>query len=281
VNIHVLANDYDKDKDLLNVTTVSTPLHGSAVITSNNKTVTYIPTASFFGSDSFTYTVSDGHSINGTAKATVTVNVKQASSNLDKSVLFVFSTGSVAWGKNMRAVGILIDNTTGFPIPRATITFTGTGTTGLPRSVTTKPLGIFIATWPSPSTVGTWTLQAHYAGNSIHQGADSNKLTYSTLKHRTSVSLTISPSAIKSGAVYAVSGILTDLGRTGGISSKTITFQATSPIKIPSTTTGTTGKYLVGGLKAPANGRYSIQALFSGDLLYGAGGSPKHTLTVK
>ena len=70
--INVLANDSDPDGDALTVMNVTQPANGKAVINANN-TITYTPALNFVGSDSFTYTISDGQG--GTAGATVRVTV--------------------------------------------------------------------------------------------------------------------------------------------------------------------------------------------------------------
>lgn len=59
VNIDVLANDRDPDRDPLQVTAVTQPQHGSAVINQDG-TVAFTPAPGFRGHDSFTYTISDG-----------------------------------------------------------------------------------------------------------------------------------------------------------------------------------------------------------------------------
>ena len=58
VTIDVLTNDVDIDSAALAVTAVGTS--PNATITTNGTTVTYTPSPTFFGTDSFTYTVSDG-----------------------------------------------------------------------------------------------------------------------------------------------------------------------------------------------------------------------------
>jgi hypothetical protein len=73
VTIGVLDNDSDPDGDALTVTNVSDPPHGAAAINPNN-TVTYTPDNHYFGSDSFTYTISDGRGGTDTATVGVTVN---------------------------------------------------------------------------------------------------------------------------------------------------------------------------------------------------------------
>ncbi|MEO0595624.1 MAG: cadherin-like domain-containing protein, partial [Chloroflexota bacterium] len=75
VNIDAVANDTDVDTgDILQITAVGTASNGSVVL-ENDGTITYTPNPDFNGSDSFTYTVSDGEL---TAEGTVTVTVGNA-----------------------------------------------------------------------------------------------------------------------------------------------------------------------------------------------------------
>jgi len=71
VVIDLLANDDDLDGDLLNVESVTQPANGT--VANNGSDVSYTPDANFNGSDTFTYTVSDGNG--GTDTATVMVTV--------------------------------------------------------------------------------------------------------------------------------------------------------------------------------------------------------------
>ena len=71
VGIEVVANDTDADGQTLSVTAVTTPTNGTAMILQGSATtITYTPHANYNGTDSFTYTVSDG-----TDTATGTVNI--------------------------------------------------------------------------------------------------------------------------------------------------------------------------------------------------------------
>jgi hypothetical protein len=72
VQISVTANDTDSDGDTLGVTAVTQPQRGSSVTISGGS-VTYTPKRNFSGSETFSYTVSDGNG--GTATTTVTVTV--------------------------------------------------------------------------------------------------------------------------------------------------------------------------------------------------------------
>jgi outer membrane protein OmpA-like peptidoglycan-associated protein len=71
--VNVLANDSDPDNDRLTVTAVGTPANGSTAIVAGG--VSYTPRAGFVGTDTFSYTISDGNG--GTAQATVTVTVTE------------------------------------------------------------------------------------------------------------------------------------------------------------------------------------------------------------
>jgi cysteine-rich repeat protein len=68
----VLANDTDVDGDDLDVTVLSDPPSGSAVINADNS-ITYTPDLGFQGTDVFTYDISDGNG--GLATASVIVSV--------------------------------------------------------------------------------------------------------------------------------------------------------------------------------------------------------------
>ncbi|TAK79463.1 MAG: tandem-95 repeat protein [Dehalococcoidia bacterium] len=72
VTVPVPANDSDVDGDTLSVASVTQGAYGTVAINSDG-TVTYTPAANFNGTDTFTYTVSDGHG--GTATAIVTATV--------------------------------------------------------------------------------------------------------------------------------------------------------------------------------------------------------------
>jgi VCBS repeat-containing protein len=70
--IDVLANDADPDEDPLTITGVSGAAHGTT--TTDGDYVYYSPTLGYSGSDSFTYTISDGHG--GTDTGTVAITVQ-------------------------------------------------------------------------------------------------------------------------------------------------------------------------------------------------------------
>jgi hypothetical protein len=71
VTVYVLANDSDPDSDALTISSVTAPANGTAAVISS--AVLYTPAAGYNGSDSFSYTVSDGHGGSATASVSVTV----------------------------------------------------------------------------------------------------------------------------------------------------------------------------------------------------------------
>jgi Bacterial Ig domain len=70
----VLANDSDPDGDSLTVTAVTQGTKGSVAIAGGGASVTYTPLSRLWGSDSFTYTISDGHAHTATGTVNVTIN---------------------------------------------------------------------------------------------------------------------------------------------------------------------------------------------------------------
>jgi large repetitive protein len=65
-------NDSDPDGDPLTIVSNTPAAHGAVAINSG-QTLTYTPNAGFSGSDSFTYTISDGHSHQATGTVAMTV----------------------------------------------------------------------------------------------------------------------------------------------------------------------------------------------------------------
>jgi large repetitive protein len=69
--VNVLVNDTDVDNQTLTINSVTNPLHGSAVIENNQ--ICYNPGTDYVGSDTFSYSISDG--AGGVDTAVVTVSV--------------------------------------------------------------------------------------------------------------------------------------------------------------------------------------------------------------
>jgi len=132
----VLVNDTDEDGDELSVASVTQPQHGT-VLDNGDGTLTYTPVADWFGADTFSYTVSDGHG--GTDTATVTITVTGV--NDDPSAISdgygVDADGFLA----IAAPGLLANDTD--PDTGDTLAVTGVDTSGTVGSVTWNADGSF------------------------------------------------------------------------------------------------------------------------------------------
>ncbi|NDJ84507.1 MAG: tandem-95 repeat protein [Chloroflexi bacterium] len=93
VTLFVLRNDFDPDPgDVLTITAVSDPANGT--VSTDGSTVVYVPDANFNGTDSFTYTISDGNGGTDTATVPMTVNpVNDAPVAVDDTATTPYETG--------------------------------------------------------------------------------------------------------------------------------------------------------------------------------------------
>ncbi len=84
--VNVLRNDTDANSDdTLSVTEVGAATNGTSLLNSNG-TVDYTPNANYFGSDSFTYSISDGNGGTDTGTVTVTVNAVNDAPSFSKGL---------------------------------------------------------------------------------------------------------------------------------------------------------------------------------------------------
>jgi hypothetical protein len=68
-----LANDFDVDGDPLTVVSYTQGAHGTVKYSLKNNNFRYTPAKGFKGTDTFTYTISDGRGETATATVAVTV----------------------------------------------------------------------------------------------------------------------------------------------------------------------------------------------------------------
>ncbi|MDP1835102.1 MAG: tandem-95 repeat protein, partial [Chlamydiales bacterium] len=69
---NVLSNDSDIDSATLTASLITGPIHGTVALSANGD-FTYTPVANFFGTDSFTYSVTDAGGATDVASVTITV----------------------------------------------------------------------------------------------------------------------------------------------------------------------------------------------------------------
>jgi uncharacterized repeat protein (TIGR01451 family) len=140
VNVPVTANDSDVDLDSLTVTGHSTPSFGSVSCTAT--VCTYTPGANFNGSDSFTYTISDGSG--GTDAATVSITVTPVNDPPAYTGASRNTSQTVPVGGALQSLSA--SDVDGDPLTYALVSGT------LPPGVTLTSAGAFTGTADAPGT---------------------------------------------------------------------------------------------------------------------------------
>ncbi|MEO9319225.1 MAG: plastocyanin/azurin family copper-binding protein [Nitrososphaera sp.] len=222
----------------------------------------------------------DGDSSNaGTAGQVQTFDTRKHNTALTLGTIRT----SVPWGRPTSFPATLTDlDKSSSAVSGRLVHYFGSGVVST-ADATTSTSGLATGAGTAPSSIGTgWSVQAQFTGDSLYNTASSLTRTYRTTTHATSLSLTIQPTSVVHGTgLYSVRGVLRDSVTNTILTSRTITFTATTPIVISSTTTSTTGTYAISNLVAPpAAGTYSITARYSGETLYAPSNSPARLLTV-
>ena len=109
IKIAVLSNDTDPEKDLLSVLSVTAPGHGVAVINPDS-TVTYTPATGYSGSDSFSYTMSDGNGNTSTANVDITVLAVNPFNAVTLRPWFLIGAaiGDGSWNNSTAGLGVAL-----------------------------------------------------------------------------------------------------------------------------------------------------------------------------
>ncbi|MDD0842053.1 Ig-like domain-containing protein, partial [Pseudomonas sp. Gutcm_11s] len=299
----LLGNDSDADGDSLKIISVGNPSHGTVSLSSDGSTVTFTPTANYYGPATFTYTISDGHG--GTSTATVTVNVNA----VNDAPVASDDSGSVNENASLTvttANGVIAGLGRDTDVDGDTLTVTairtgaenGTGTAGTVGSSLT-------------GTYGTLTLNANgsytYAANNADRLAlgttGSDVFTYTVSDGKGGIdtaTLTITvtglndaPVAVNdSGAVNenailtvpVADGVIAGVGRDTDVDGDSLTVSAIrTGTESGSGTAGTVGSALTGTygtLTLNANGSYTYVANNADRLAQGVTATDTFTYTV-
>jgi hypothetical protein len=129
VDVNVLANDVEPDGDTLSVIAVTQGANGSVSV-NPDKTVHYAPATNFFGSDSFTYTIDDGHGGQSTATVDVTVNAVNDAPEFTINVL----SQTVQYSDPITTVNVSVSD-----VDDATADLTLTVLSSVPAGLTVTP----------------------------------------------------------------------------------------------------------------------------------------------
>ncbi|MHB9055430.1 MAG: Ig-like domain-containing protein [Paludibacteraceae bacterium] len=102
---NVLNNDSDPEGDQLMITAVGTPANGKAIFSGSS--VIYTPNTGYTGTDSFTYTVSDGNSTS-TASVVITVTAMKKFTDVAVRPYYIIGLGDGAWNNSVAGLGVSI-----------------------------------------------------------------------------------------------------------------------------------------------------------------------------
>jgi peptidoglycan/xylan/chitin deacetylase (PgdA/CDA1 family) len=271
VNVTGTSSDSNSGVRMVQTRTDSTTLTSATPKASNDwSTWTSAVTFTQSGSNNIIAKATDWSGNVKTVKTPVTVVL--SNNNLNSTTLTLNTISSVPWSNTVKVTGTLTDsNASGAGIGGKTISFTGTGATNLASAVT-NPDGTFTSTGAAPNTVGTWRVQAHYAGDATsYKGSDSTTNSYNTLKHVTNLVTTTVNTPWSMPISFTAALTDTSAGGTP-ISGKTIHLDGTGVSGVASDpTTNSNGSAIATGTSpSTVNTGWTFQSHFAGDSLYNA-----------
>ncbi len=151
--IDVLANDTDPDGDTLTIVSATAPSHGTA--TAGATGITYVPTASYTGSDTFNYTIKDPSNLTSTATVNVTVGPTA-------TIFLSQAAAKVGIGAN-QTLTVAATTSGGGPLVGGPITFRSVSgpNAGVLGTATTNATGTAVFTYTS-ATKGVDQIRAEF-----------------------------------------------------------------------------------------------------------------------
>ena len=155
--INVRANDNDIDGDLITISSITQPTHGTASY--NSSYVFYTPATNYNGFDSFTYVINDGHGSTDSATLTLTVTP------VNDPPIANDDSATVAEDSINNLINVLANDVDPDYNP-LTVT-----SISVPAHGTTSTNGVFIFYTPAPNYVGSDSFT--YTINDAQGGVDS------------------------------------------------------------------------------------------------------------
>ena len=161
-NTDVIANDTDVEDDTLTLTAVSTDGTGTVAVNSDGLSVDYTPAANFNGTETITYTVSDGAlSANGTFTITVTA--------VNDAPVAVANTLTVDEDSSISNTDVIANDT---DVEDDTLTLTAVSTDGT-GTVAVNADGVSVDYTPAADFNGTETITY-----TVSDGTDTSEGTF-------------------------------------------------------------------------------------------------------
>ena len=153
----VLENDEDLDGDELILSGVTQPEHGAVEIDPQGQMVNYVPELNYHGSDSFTYTVSDGEA---TASQAVSVTVTPVNDAPDGFDLLGPADDSRLGRETVAFSWDAANDVDGDAITYELIVSAGGGEVSFSTGETSLDVDLLAAGFSSQELAGTWSVSA-------------------------------------------------------------------------------------------------------------------------
>jgi hypothetical protein len=206
----------------------------------------------------------------GATSSAISVTVTKVSSRISCTP----SSSSTIIGSSIIILGSISPACAGVPI---IISYTTNASWNILATIMSASNGSYSHTW-IPTSVETYQLKASWAGDALHEGAESNIASVSVNKISTYLSCSVSPSDITEGSTIEVTGSITP-----EISDKTITLSYKKPDGTTynkTVTTGSDGSFS-DSYKPDTTGSWSIIASWLGDSNHYGSSSSMSNFAVK
>ena len=206
INIDVLSNDTDPEKDVLTIASVTTPTHGTATIVSGK--VLYTPTVGYSGPDNFSYTISDGNGNTSTANVDITVMAIMPYTATTPRPWYIIGLANGGWNNSAAGLGVSI-------YPLSVISGNKYNTAGDGEFTFT---GYFSASrgFKLIRDLGNWDIQwGMSAGTLVHNNGGAGNITVSADGYYT-ISLNSITNTITMAAAAVTPTTYTKVGLIGG-----------------------------------------------------------------
>ncbi len=217
VNIAVLPNDSDIDGDDL-IVSATVPTEGATAVIVDGVSVDYTPALNFYGTDTFTYEISDGHGGTDTATVTVEVSPENDAPTISKYPEMVWEMDE----DDTESFGFMVSDPETTDTSKLIITITSTTTDML------KTEGILLSS-ELDHKVLTVTPEDNVHGDmwvhfDVTDGDKHAEANYKIIVHAVNDAPVMNPKAVTTNEDTAVSGTVTATD----IDSETVTFSKAS-----------------------------------------------------